>query len=461
MSAHDEESGFFGGVTPDIEAGSPDRFHDFREIYVSWSGFVRIFTAKRNGRIFVFKCLREEYAGNPIALSALRKEYDCGYAVDSPYVVHTHDFATIEGLGPSIRLEFCPGESLADIIERNDPLGDGDVDSIVNALIKGVADIHSVGIVHRDIKPTNIVYSASTKSLRIIDFGSADALDFTILHEASGTERFTPPEVADNSRAADAASDFYAVGMTLSLLCAVASPSRRSALNLIAAEMIAKRVIDCDSALAIYKKSITSTNRKWIWIAAIVAAVTGIGVLVAIPFGQTEPDKATIVTPERRIVNNEATPKINEKIITYDTRNKGTDAQNRVYAKEADKEIDKKAEWPSYVLPEEKMADEYGVTMAEAKYTALFKLNPVDNYTVERTDAALLDCKKRYYSEEATPEEEQQAYEMYNSATAIPKDVTAEVMKKYPNADRRRVTGISHQRVLSWHKDSSPLRKRP
>ncbi len=461
MDAHDEESGFFSGVTPDIEVGDTDRYYDFREIYASGRGFARVFTAKRNGRIFVFKCLREEYAGNPIALAALRKEYDCGYAVDSPYVVHTHDFAVIGDLGPAIRLEFCPGETLADIIESNNPLDDSDVDSIVNALIRGVADIHAVGTVHRDIKPTNIMYSASTKSLRIIDFGSADALYFTILHDASGTERFTPSEVADNSRAADASSDFYAVGMTLSHLSVVASPSRCSALDFIAAEMLAERTIDRDGILATYKKLTAKRNSKWVWTAAVAMVAIGIAILITILFGQTESDKASHVPPVRMNVDNVPNEKINEEIITDKTKEEKEAVQNRVSAKKIAEETVKETEWSYYGLPEEKVADEYGVTMAEAKYTALFKRDAVDSYTVELTDAAMLDCINRYYNDDATPDEEQQAYERYNSSKAVPEDVTAQVMKKYPNADRRRVTGISHQRVLFWHKDYSSLRKRP
>lgn len=111
-----EESGYFGPTDTRAGGARNDRYHDFRQVYASRRGFARILTAKKNGRIFIFKCLRSEYAGNQIALAALRKEYECGYAVDSPHVVHTLDFDTVEGLGPAIRLEFCPGDTLADII---------------------------------------------------------------------------------------------------------------------------------------------------------------------------------------------------------------------------------------------------------------------------------------------------------------------------------------------------------
>lgn len=293
-----EESGYFGPVDTRAGGARDDRYHDFRQVYASRRGFARILTAKKNGRIFIFKCLRGEYAGNQIALAALRKEYECGYAVDSPYVVHTLDFDTVEGLGPAIRLEFCPGDTLADIIERGSIMPDRDIDRIVAALTAGVADIHAVGVVHRDIKPSNIIYSPATGSLRIIDFGSADALDFTILRGPAGTERFTPPDVADSSRPADAASDFYAVGVTLTRLCAVASPARRTALEGLASEMIARRITDRDAALALYRSGGKRRQKIGLAVAALLLVVAGIAVIFLPTEKEGEPVRPVQVTAE-------------------------------------------------------------------------------------------------------------------------------------------------------------------
>lgn len=253
--------------------------------------------------------------------------------------------------------------------------------------------------------------------------------------------------------------------MTLSLLSAVASSSRQPALNLLASEMIGKKVIDRDCALAIYRESTIPKNRKWVWITAIAAIIIGIAVMVSIPFGNTDSEKTTLIPPDSGNVNKGGSEMISEETGESGTPNEGVVTQHNVpvhkAAEEGAKETVKDTEYPYYVLPEEKVSDEYGVTMEEAKYMALFKRDPVDNYTVERTDAALLDCTNRYYSDDATPEEKRQAYDRYNSVTAIPTDVAAEVMKKYPNADLRRVRGISHQRVLFWHKSYDPLPSLP
>lgn len=357
-----EESGYFGPADTRAGGARDDRYHDFRQVYASRRGFARILTAKKNGRIFIFKCLRGEYAGNQIALAALRKEYECGYAVDSPYVVHTLDFDTVEGLGPAIRLEFCPGDTLADIIARGSIMPDRDIDRIVAALTAGVADIHAVGIVHRDIKPSNIIYSPATGSLRIIDFGSADALDFTILRGPAGTERFTPPDVADSSRPADAASDFYAVGVTLTRLCAVASPARRTALEYLASEMIARRITDRDAALALYRSRGKRRQKIGLAVAALVLAlVVELAVIFLPTEKEGEPVRPVQVTAETDTVAAPPETDVHEPV------GKIAPAEPEAPAPAAESdEAEAQDEWPDFVLPAEKVRDQYGVTLAEA-----------------------------------------------------------------------------------------------
>lgn len=451
-----EESGYFGPADTRAGGSHDDRYHDFRQVYASRRGFARILTAKKNGRIFIFKCLRGEYAGNQIALAALRKEYECGYAVDSPYVVHTLDFDTVEGLGPAIRLELCPGDTLADIIERGSIMPDRDIDRIVAALTAGVADIHAVGVVHRDIKPSNIIYSPATGSLRIIDFGSADALDFTILRGPAGTERFTPPDVADSSRPADAASDFYAVGVTLTRLCAVASPARRTALEGLASEMIARRITDRDAALALYRSGGKRRRKIGLAVAALLLVVAGIAVIFLPTEKEGEPVRPvqvtagtdTVVAPPETDVH-EPVGKIAPAVTETPASAAGSD------------EAEAEDEWPDFVLPDEKVRDQYGVTLAEAKYLPIFKKRPVDNFTVQRTDVMLQECIIIYNKSNNSDEERTRAYDRYYSPDAIPNDVIAEVMRKYPDADRRRVEGIARRRVCFWRDAFAPLEKHP
>lgn len=474
MNVQEEESGYFSGQKPDIDIGISDRYTDFREIYASRKGFSRILTAKRSGRIFVFKCLREEYASDPVALAALRKEYECGYAVDSPYVVHTHDFAPVEGLGPAIRLEYCPGKTLADIIGRETPLDDRDTDRIVNSLISGVSDIHAVGIVHRDIKPSNIIYSEATGSLRIIDFGSADALDFTILHDPSGTERFTPPDVADNSRPADAASDFYAVGATLSRLTLVASPSRKAALKSLASKMIAGKIADRDSAQALYLSLISGKKRKWLAPAVIAAAMLAIlGTYAWISTGRTDKDVSasevnhvpedslkTVARPPSGVLPQDDLRKETEPAESGNGEVMAIDQQKSESQPSEKKDDDH--DWRPFVAPEEMILNRYGVAPAEAKYTAIFNRNPADAYAVKRTDTLLMECSRIWYDDNATDEEKRQAYNRrYSQGTATLERIAGEVIRKYPDADRRRAMGIAHERIRFWNQTYAPLVKNP
>ena len=390
-------------------------------------GMAMVYKAKchRLNRLVAVKVLKSDFASDA---DFRRRFYDESQAIamlSHPNIVSVYD---VSRSSPEyIVMELIDGITLKQYMERRGRLNWRESLHFITQIMKGLSHAHSRGIVHRDIKPSNIIYSPATGSLRIIDFGSADALDFTILRGPAGTERFTPPDVADSSRPADAASDFYAVGVTLTRLCAVASPARRTALEGLASEMIARRITDRDAALALYRSGGKRRRKIGLAVAALLLVVAGIAVIfVHEPVGKIAP--AVTETPASAAGSDEA------------------EAED---------------EWPDFVLPDEKVRDQYGVTLAEAKYLPIFKKRPVDNFTVQRTDVMLQECIIIYNKSNNSDEERTRAYDRYYSPDAIPNDVIAEVMRKYPDADRRRVEGIARRRVCFWRDAFAPLEKHP
>ena len=420
-------------------------------------GMAMVYKAKchRLNRLVAVKVLKSDFASDA---DFRRRFYDESQAIamlSHPNIVSVYD---VSRSSPEyIVMELIDGITLKQYMERRGRLNWRESLHFITQIMKGLSHAHSRGIVHRDIKPSNIIYSPATGSLRIIDFGSADALDFTILRGPAGTERFTPPDVADSSRPADAASDFYAVGVTLTRLCAVASPARRTALEYLASEMIARRITDRDAALALYR---SLGKRRWkigLAVAALVLAlVVGLAVIFLPTEKEGEPVRPVQVTAETDTVAAPPETDVHEPV------GKIAPAEPEAPAPAAESdEAEAQDEWPDFVLPDEKVRDQYGVTLAEAKYLPIFKKRPVDNFTVQRTDVMLQECIIIYNKSNNSDEERTRAYDRYYSPDAIPNDVIAEVMRKYPDADRRRVEGIARRRVSFWRDAFAPLEKHP
>jgi len=117
---------------------------------------------------------------------------------------------------PWLATVYVAGPSLQEAVEAHGPLSPGAVRTLGVGLVDGLAAIHSAGLVHRDLKPGNVLLAADGP--RIIDFGIARAADFTALTAAGamlGTAGFMAPEQVDGSREVGPPGDVFALGAVL------------------------------------------------------------------------------------------------------------------------------------------------------------------------------------------------------------------------------------------------------
>ncbi|MCM2387816.1 WD40 repeat domain-containing serine/threonine protein kinase [Streptomyces albipurpureus] len=144
-----------------------------------------------------------------------RREARSAARLHHPGIVTVYDWAEHDG-APWIVMEFVRGDSLARLIARDGPLGWQKAASMGADLADALAHAHAAGVVHRDLKPDNVMLVGDRTV--ITDFGIARILDatsqLTSTHTVIGTPQYMPPEQLEGKRV-EAPADLWALGITL------------------------------------------------------------------------------------------------------------------------------------------------------------------------------------------------------------------------------------------------------
>jgi len=152
---------------------------------------------------------------SPIYLARFTREAQSGAAIGNPGVVTVYD-AGADGPTRFIVMEFVPGKSLADILKEQSPLEPDRAANIATQVADALSAAHAAGIIHRDIKPGNIMVEPSGQ-VKVLDFGIARAVDSNALTQTAtvlGTSAYMSPEQA-LGQPVDARSDIYSLGCVL------------------------------------------------------------------------------------------------------------------------------------------------------------------------------------------------------------------------------------------------------
>ncbi|MBK8594558.1 MAG: protein kinase [Holophagales bacterium] len=158
----------------------------------------------------------EAFAEGTQAVQTLKQEIRLARKITHPNVVRTHDLGEADGLR-FLTMEFVPGTTLRELLDRTGPVALAPGLQIAKQLCRGLTAVHEAGILHRDIKPQNIMVLPNGV-VKLMDFGIArtdDGSDHTSADgETVGTPYYMSPEQV-MGRALDARSDLYTVGVVL------------------------------------------------------------------------------------------------------------------------------------------------------------------------------------------------------------------------------------------------------
>jgi ActR/RegA family two-component response regulator/tRNA A-37 threonylcarbamoyl transferase component Bud32 len=179
-------------------------------------GTARVYLASREGDDgpLVVKILRPEIVSDKNALARFMEEYSLVERIQSRHVARIYSHGDVEGAAYLV-MEFFEGGDLNKRLDGK-PLPAPEALRLFRELMFALGDIHEKGILHRDLKPQNLMFRRDG-SLAIVDFGIAkhiDAVDRTHAGEVLGTPRYMSPEQVQG-RALDLRTDIYSAGVLL------------------------------------------------------------------------------------------------------------------------------------------------------------------------------------------------------------------------------------------------------
>ena len=194
-----------------------------REIGRGGMGFVYEAVHEQLQRHVAIKLLRWDLAAEPEQVARFVREGRAACNVRHPHVIEVYEFGQFQG-APYLVMDLVVGETLAESLRRSGSMPLPELLSIVLPVVSAVAAAHEAGVVHRDLKPGNIMLTTDRSGQvvpKVLDFGTSklfgDNADLALTHSAAviGTPYYMAPEQARASRNVDERCDQYSLGVIM------------------------------------------------------------------------------------------------------------------------------------------------------------------------------------------------------------------------------------------------------
>jgi serine/threonine protein kinase len=211
-------------LAPGEEPGSLGRLDHYEVLEeIGRGGMGVVFKARdtRLQRVVAVKVLAARLAASGTARQRFFREARAAAAVRDEHVVSIHEVSEEDGPTPYLVMEFIVGVTLEKRVKARGPLAVKEVLRIGMQAAEGLASAHRQGLIHRDVKPANILLENGVERVKITDFGLARAADDASLSQSgvvAGTPLYMSPEQA-RGEALDARSDLFSLGSVLYTLC--------------------------------------------------------------------------------------------------------------------------------------------------------------------------------------------------------------------------------------------------
>lgn len=185
--------------------------------HIGQGGMADVFLAVDTilNRQVAIKILRADLSTDAVSILRFEREAQAAAALAHPNIVEIYDVGDYKG-HHYIVMEYVTGKTLKQVIRSRGPLVNEEAVDIMKQLCSAISEAHSRGIIHRDIKPQNVIVKADG-SIKILDFGIATAkgsMQLTQANNVMGSVHYLAPELAKGEDASPQ-SDIYALGIVL------------------------------------------------------------------------------------------------------------------------------------------------------------------------------------------------------------------------------------------------------
>jgi serine/threonine-protein kinase len=200
-------------VKPEVDQLFGGRYKLISRIAIGGMGEVWLAQDEVILRQVAIKILKQEYMGDPSFIERFRIEAKHAAMVNHEGIANVFDYGEDSGWAYLV-MEYVPGDSLARILERDKVLPETKVMDIVAQTARALYAAHEAGLVHRDVKPGNLLITPDGR-VKITDFGIArvaDQVGLTATGQVMGTVQYLSPEQA-TGKPATPSTDIYSLGI--------------------------------------------------------------------------------------------------------------------------------------------------------------------------------------------------------------------------------------------------------
>lgn len=208
---------------PREATATPQQIGLYDLIYkIAEGGMGAVYKARNQttGEIVAVKIIPSETAKNPILMKRFEQEFKAASLLDHPNIVKAIEYCST-GPNPFLVMEFVDGESLGQRVERDGAVEERLAIHYITQVCDGLHRAHKQGIIHRDVKPDNIIVTAEGVA-KLTDMGLVKdvegELNLTRTGRGLGTPHFMAPEQFRNAKNADVKCDVYSLGATLYMM---------------------------------------------------------------------------------------------------------------------------------------------------------------------------------------------------------------------------------------------------
>jgi serine/threonine protein kinase len=175
---------------------------------------------RTTGETVAIKIVSAHVTRNTIMMKRFEQEYNVARHLEHPNIVRALDFG-YNGTSPYLVMEFVDGESLGKRLERDGKIPEAEAIRIMGQVAQALHKAHKQGLVHRDIKPDNVLVTRDGQA-KVADLGLVKELEtdlnLTRTGRGLGTPHFMAPEQFRNAKNADARCDIYSMAATLYMM---------------------------------------------------------------------------------------------------------------------------------------------------------------------------------------------------------------------------------------------------